>query len=70
MRGSALSKFPDRATFVARFKLGGRQQPGSPMPWETYARMSETDISAIYEFLKSVPASEGAAGEVTFKKTD
>ena len=26
-KGSALMKFPDRATFVARFKVGGRQHP-------------------------------------------
>jgi mono/diheme cytochrome c family protein len=34
MKGSALMKFPDRATFVARLKVCGRQQPGTPKPWE------------------------------------
>ena len=68
--GSALMKFPDRATFVARFKVGGRQQPGTPMPWEAYARMSSDDVGAIYEFLRSLPPADGATGEVTFKKTD
>jgi mono/diheme cytochrome c family protein len=69
-KGSALMKFPDRATFVARFKVGGRQHPGTPMPWEAYARMSPDDVAAIYEFLRSLPPAEGATGEVTFKKTD
>ena len=69
-RGSALMKFPDRATFVARFKVGGRQHPGTPMPWESFARMSPDDVGALYEFLRSLPPSEGATGEVTFKKTD
>ena len=70
MKGSALMKFPDRATFVARFKVGGRQHAGTPMPWEAYARMSAEDVGAIYEFLRSLPPSDGATGEVTFKKTD
>jgi len=55
--GSAFAKFPDRATFVARFKVGGRHYPGSPMPWESFARMTPEDIGAIYEFLATVPSS-------------
>ena len=69
-QGSALMKFPDRATFVARFKVGGRQHPGTPMPWEAYARMSPDDVGAIYEFLRSLPPAEGAMGDVTFRKSD
>ena len=59
-KGSAFMKFPDRATFVARFKVGGRQHPGTPMPWEAFARMSAEDVGAIYEFLRSLPPAEGA----------
>ena len=70
MKGSALMKFPDRATFVARFRNGGRQHAGTPMPWEAFARMSADDVGAIYEFLRSLPASDGAVGEVTFRKTN
>jgi len=69
-QGSALMKFPDRATFVARFKVGGRQHPGTPMPWESYSRMSSDDVGALYEFLRSLPPAEGMSGEVTYKKTD
>ena len=69
-KGSAFMKFPDRATFIARFKAGGRQHAGTPMPWETFARMSSDDVGAIHEFLRSLPPVEGATGEVTFKKTD
>jgi len=61
--GSAFSKFPDRATFVARFKNGGRHYQGSPMPWETFARMTPDDIGAIYEFLRTVPSSGQPAPE-------
>jgi mono/diheme cytochrome c family protein len=69
-KGGGLLKFPDRATFVARFKVGGRQHAGSPMPWEAFAHMSADDVGAIYVFLRSLPPVEGAVGEVTFKKTD
>jgi mono/diheme cytochrome c family protein len=61
--GSALSKFPDRATFVARFKVGGRHYQGSPMPWEAFARMTPEDIGAIYEFLRTMPPSGERAPE-------
>jgi mono/diheme cytochrome c family protein len=67
--GSALLRFPDRATFVARFKVGGRKYPGSPMPWESYSRMSENDIAAIYEFLHGLePAGEPSLAEPTVKQ--
>jgi mono/diheme cytochrome c family protein len=65
---SALSKFPDRATFIARFKKGGRHYEGSPMPWESFATMTESDIGAIYEFLRSLPPQSGPGGEAGFKK--
>ena len=61
---SGLSKFPDRATFVARFLRGGRHHPGSPMPWECYARMSESDAGALYEFLQALPPAPIPAGYV------
>jgi len=67
MKGSALLKFPDRATFIARFKVGGRHYAGSPMPWEAFARMSENDIGALYEYLHSLPPSPGPTGEPTFQ---
>jgi mono/diheme cytochrome c family protein len=68
--GSALMKFPDRDTFIARFQKGGRQHAGSPMPWEAFARMTREDIGAVYEYLHSLPPLDGPAGEPTFKKTD
>ena len=61
LEGSAFSKFPDRDTFVARFKNGGRQYDGSPMPWESFRRMTPEDIGAIYEFLRTAsPAGQRA----------
>jgi mono/diheme cytochrome c family protein len=69
-KGSALLKFPDRDTFIARFQKGGRHYAGSAMPWEAFARMTTEDIAAVYEFLLSLPAADGPTGEPSFKKTD
>jgi mono/diheme cytochrome c family protein len=68
LAGSALMKFPDRATFIARFKNGGRKFQGSPMPWEAYARMTPEDVGALYEYLLTVPPAGAPAPEdPTFK---
>lgn len=68
-RGSALSKFPDRDTFIARFQRGGRQYPGSPMPWESFGRMNEQDLGALYEFLHSLAPQHGPTGDPRFRKS-
>jgi mono/diheme cytochrome c family protein len=47
--------------FVARFRQG-RVIPGSPMPWQAFSRMSEEDLRAIYQYLKSVPAVKRDVG--------
>jgi mono/diheme cytochrome c family protein len=64
---SAFMKFPDRETFVARFKAGGRQHRGTPMPWEAFANMSDDDIASVYEFLRTLPPLDGPTGDPTFR---
>ena len=66
---------PDQATgritswtedqFVARFRAG-RQFPESHMPWNAFMRMSDTDLRAIYRFLRTLEpvTSETPAGIV------
>jgi mono/diheme cytochrome c family protein len=66
--GSALSKFPDRETFIARFQRGGRQHQGSPMPWEAFGTMSADDLAALYEFLHGLPPQSGPTGDPRFRK--
>jgi mono/diheme cytochrome c family protein len=39
--------------FVQRFR--GAQASPSPMPWSSFARMSESDLRALYRYLRSVP---------------
>jgi mono/diheme cytochrome c family protein len=68
LRGSALNRFPDRETFVARFQKGGQKYPGSPMPWECFARLTAEDAGALYEFFRSVaPAGAPAPEDPTVK---
>jgi mono/diheme cytochrome c family protein len=66
--GSALMKFPDRETFIARFQRGGRQYAGSVMPWEAFARMTGEDLGAVYEFLRSLPPIDGPSGDPSVRK--
>jgi len=47
--------------FVARFRAG-RVIPGSPMPWQAFARMAEEDLRAIYRYLMSVPPAKNDVG--------
>ncbi len=41
------------ADFVARFR-GGRVVAGSAMPWEAFATMTDTDLAAIWRYLRTV----------------
>jgi mono/diheme cytochrome c family protein len=41
--------------FVARFRMG-RVIPHSPMPWQAFQKLSDEDLRAIYQYLKTVPA--------------
>jgi mono/diheme cytochrome c family protein len=47
--------------FVARFRQG-RVIPGSPMPWNAFARMSDDDLRAIYRYLRTVTPVEHDPG--------
>jgi hypothetical protein len=47
--------------FVARFRTG-RVIEGSPMPWQTYRRMHEDDLRAIYRYLKTLPPARNDVG--------
>ena len=40
--------------FVQRFRLG-LVLPDSPMPWGSFKRISETDLRAVYRYLRSLP---------------
>lgn len=43
--------------FINRFRLG-RVQKGSPMPWNSYQKMSDMELKAIYAYLKTLPPTK------------
>lgn len=47
--------------FLARFRKG-RLIPGSPMPWNAFARMTDDDLRAIYRYLRTVTPVEHDPG--------
>lgn len=48
-------------TFVARLR-SGRVNEHSPMPWENYRLLTDSDLKSIYRYLKTVPASANDVG--------
>jgi mono/diheme cytochrome c family protein len=44
----------DEREFIARFRSRGRAQDPSPMPWEAYARMTDNDLGAIHQYLRTL----------------
>lgn len=52
-----INKFRAYQTDAAREREAGPGQPNSPMPWFSYADMTDEDLSAIWVYLQSVPTS-------------
>jgi len=55
-----LARFTEDA-FVERMRAG-RAYPGSPMPWQSFQRLDEDDLRAIYRYLKTVPPAVNEVG--------
>ena len=47
----------DEDAFVTRF-AGGRVHAQSPMPWESFQGMTETDLRAIYRYFQTLPPAQ------------
>lgn len=45
--------------FINRFRLG-KVNPKTIMPWSSYQRMSDTELKAIYRFLKTLPPAKSS----------
>jgi mono/diheme cytochrome c family protein len=61
--GSHLNGFNQEA-FVARVRSAKPSRPGSPMPWAAYATMSDDDLTAIWNYIQSVPSVSQDTGPV------
>lgn len=55
--------------FRMRFR-GGPRFEGSPMPWANFARMSEDDLKAIWNYLRSLPPVQNATGPLLASERD
>lgn len=53
--------------FIERFRKG-RQLQGSPMPWNSFQRMSDTELTAIYNYLVTIKPKPFVADEALAKK--
>ena len=45
--------------FIARFRMG-KLVPGTPMPWDSFKRMTDDELKAIYNFLQTVKPAKTA----------
>jgi mono/diheme cytochrome c family protein len=55
--GSAMSRYPDAEAFATMLRTGKRPDGAAiaVMPFEALSKLSDTDISALYAFLKTLP---------------
>ena len=53
--------------FVARFRKG-QIRPVALMPWGAFTRMTEDDVRSIYRYLRRLPPSVNATGEIYREK--
>lgn len=56
--GSVMPRYPDSASMTTMFRSGVRPdgQPVQVMPFESLRAMSDTDLDALYLYLKTLPA--------------
>lgn len=56
--GSVMARYPDAAAMTKMFRSGQRPdgQPVQVMPFESLRAMSDTDLAALYLYLKTLPA--------------
>ena len=47
--------------FVSRFRAG-RVVAGSPMPWEAFATMTETDLASLWRYLRTIDPIRNEVG--------
>ncbi|MCY1382413.1 hypothetical protein D9M69_704350 [compost metagenome] len=55
--GSVLGRYPNAETLIAMFRSGKRPDGSAVqvMPFESLREMSETDLRALYLYLKALP---------------
>jgi mono/diheme cytochrome c family protein len=62
-----LQRFPNKEEWIKRFRQG-RVLPGSPMHWGPFSRMTDSDLEAIWVFLKTLPPIKYEVGTTAYIK--
>lgn len=57
----------DEAAFVARMRMKASTAEGSPMPWISYATMTDVELAALWAYLQSVPSVDADTGPVVLE---
>ncbi len=65
---SSFSRYKSVQQWIRRFKQG-RLIPQSPMPWGSFANISDDDLESIYIYLKSLQPVENDIKEVVYKRS-
>ncbi len=59
-----MAKWEEKA-FIDRFRAG-RVHQGSPMPWGSFSRMDNTDLKAVYAYLKDIKPVANKVEKIVF----
>ncbi len=65
-KGSGIMAAWDETTFMNRLH-GGRVYKYSPMPWEAFKRMNDTELKALYKYLNSLDPVDYKIDKVVFQ---
>jgi hypothetical protein len=52
----------DPHSFVDRVRKVGAISKGSPMPWDTFKQMTDSDLESIFLYLRSLPPTHRLTG--------
>jgi len=52
----------DEQAFILRVRKVGAVSKGSPMPWDNFKQMTDSDLKSIFAYLRSLPPTKRATG--------
>lgn len=64
-KGTGIMADWDELVFITRMR-SGRIHEGTPMPWGTFARMTDLELKAIYRYLNSLDPVENKIEKIVF----
>lgn len=64
--GTGIMASWDEARFIERMRAG-RVHKGSPMPWNSFGRMTDLELKAIYRYLRSLDPVDNKIEQIVFE---